>query len=132
MISAHLFFSHTLQDTQKKELKDTYGVTAFTALPEDLQHLWSNVPAQLPSVANYASPLIDYLSDNSRDTDIVFVQGDFGLTYYVVSWCIQNGRVPVYASTQRRAEEVVQKDGTVELRHMFRHVRFREYEGWSE
>jgi len=67
------------------------------------------------------------LQNRGEKENFCLIQGDFGATFYLVSWCFKNGFVPIYLTTKRVAKEVVRSDGTVELLKVFRHGRFRRY-----
>ena len=123
-----IIFSHSLTIRQKEEiaLLDAEKIL----LSPELQKLWSQVPtvANTPKLNEYITPLLVFLKESSSIGDTIFVQGEFGMTNLVVQWCFANGRVPIYATTERKAVEVHNEDGSVELKHKFVHAGFREYE----
>ena len=121
-----LLFSHKLTPTQELDAKESFGVTNFVALPKELQNLWSNIPPTLESLSDYLTPLKEYISNQSKDRDIVLIQGDFGGCYEMVNYVKSLGLTAVHSTTKR---DVVEKtvDGKVEKFSRFEHVIFRLY-----
>lgn len=120
-----LLFSHTLTPAQEHDARYNLEVTRVLCLPEELQHKWSQVPADI-DLRTYARPFIDWLHAHTDANDLVLVQGEFGLTVAMVSWCISHDRRAIYATTTRQAQEVANGD-TVEMTHVFTHAGFRSY-----
>ncbi len=121
-----LLFSHTLTPTQERDAKESLGVTNFIALPSDLQTLWSNIPPQLRTLDDYLIPLKEYISNESKEGDVVLIQGDFGGCYEMVNYVKSLGLKAVHSTTTR---DVVEKtvNGKVEKFSRFEHVIFRLY-----
>jgi len=119
-----LLFSHNLTDEQKSDARASFGVEQFVVLPDDLQTLWSNIPADLEDLNEYLQPIQKFLTDNIQKGDIALVQGDFGATCSIASFVKSIGGVAVYATTKR---DVVEKeiDGKIVKTSVFEHVRFR-------
>jgi len=42
-----LLFSHDITPTQREDARNTFGIVEFVELPNKLQFLWSNIPADL-------------------------------------------------------------------------------------
>jgi len=122
-----LLFSHTLTDVQMQDAMATFGVEVSLALPENLQTLWSNVPAELEALGEYLQQFNDYLKKELNQGDVVLVQGDFGATCAMVSTVRLLGGVAVYATTKRNVVERLVDDKMVKT-SIFEHVRFRVYE----
>jgi len=121
-----LLFSHKLTAEQINDGKSSFGVEEFIALDDDLQTIWSNVPADLESVVEYLQSIRDFLIKNMEEDDVVLVQGDFGATCAIASFVKSLGGVAVYATTKRN---VVEKeiDGKIVKTSIFEHVRFRKF-----
>jgi hypothetical protein len=81
----------------------------------------------LPSLQGYLEPIRKWFESVATPGDHVLIQGDFGATCLMVAFAAGIGCVPVYSTTLREAAEELQPDGSVQLRHRFRHVRFRKY-----
>jgi len=127
-----LLISHTLTPEQIREVQTVWGVSDFCPLPPDLQACWSQVPPDGPFPVAHVQPIVEWLEQETREGDLVFVQGEAGAVVWVVQWCWWHGRVPVYATTVRQVEEHCLPDGSVETRRVFRHVTFRLYPRWEE
>ncbi|WAM31609.1 CRISPR-associated protein Csx20 [Caldicellulosiruptor naganoensis] len=123
-----LIFNHTLTEEQEKEAREVLGVEEIISLPQDLQNFWSNIPPDVDLNEEMFKPIVSFLSRNkSQNLNYCLIQGDFGATVYLVSWCFKNGFIPIYATTKRTAQEVIKPDGSVELIKIFKHERFRRY-----
>ena len=121
-----LLFSHKLTTLQEADARNSLGIEEFVYLNEKLQKIWSNVPPSLEDLREYLEPIKEYLRENIKANDIVLVQGDFGVTCYMVRVVKELGGVAVYATTKRDVEEIRVGD-KVEKKSIFKHVMFREY-----
>ena len=121
-----LLFSHKLTPEQISDSKSSFGVEEFLTIDDDLQNIWSNVPADLEDIVEYLQPVRDFLIENMEEDDIVLVQGDFGATCAMASFVKSLSGVAVYATTKR---DVVEKeiDGKIIKTSVFEHVRFRKF-----
>ena len=69
----------------------------------------------------------NYIIENFYIEDVLVIQGNWGYTYNLVKWAIENDYLPVYSYTERNVEEI--KDGeTVKKISYFKHVKFIKYE----
>lgn len=118
-----LLFSHTLNETQKIDAKNSLGITEFVALPSNLQEKFSNVPPEISSLDEVAKPFYEFLQKSAKKGDYVLIQGDFGLTFLLVNFCLKNGLIPNYATTKR---DVLMDENGVK-KTVFHHERFRKY-----
>lgn len=114
--------SHKLVEEQIVDAKSKFDTQEFVYLPDELQSLWSNVPADLISLDDYSKPFYKFLQEHTKQNDVVMIQGDFGLSYSLINYSKSLGLIPIYATTKRSSTE---KDG-VKI-SVFKHVRFREY-----
>ncbi len=121
-----LLFSHKLDEIQKTDAKNSYNISEFVSLPQDLQSLWSAVPTEVENLSEYLQPLKDFISQNFKKEDLALIQGDFGVTYMMVNFCKNLGLICVYAKTKREVEEVV-VDGSTIKKSIFKHKGYREY-----
>lgn len=124
MASAYVLLSHILTDIQCFQLQKI-GIENINLPDKDLQIKWANVPAEGHSIKEYSKPFILFL-ETARSGDYVIVQGDFGLTFIIVKYCLERGLIPMYATTIRRHVEHAELDG-VHIKKVFSHVRFRKY-----
>ena len=122
---ALLLFSHQLTENQEKELNEEFKVKEIVSLPSEMQEMWSNVSIE----ENYEENLEKikkYIQKNFNKNDVMVVQGNWGYTYNIVKWSIENEFVAVYSYTERNVEEI--KDGeNVKKISYFKHVKFIEY-----
>lgn len=122
---ALLLFSHQLTENQQKELNEVFEVTEIISLPKRLQEMWSNVSIK----ENYKENLEEikrYIKNNFNENDVMLIQGNWGYTYNLVKWSIENGMIPVYSYTERNVEEI--KDGeNVKKISYFKHIKFVKY-----
>ncbi|MSN96892.1 hypothetical protein F1B92_06895 [Campylobacter sp. FMV-PI01] len=120
-----LFFSHKLTDEQIIDAKNSLKISEFVNLPSDLQANFSQVPAEFGEneLLNYAKSFFEYLDKNAKSEDFALIQGDFGLTFLLVKFCLENDITPLYATTKR--DVVINENGL--KTSIFKHVKFRKY-----
>lgn len=129
MKNLFLLFSHSLTEEQKQDARESLGVTDFVKLPEDLQKIFSDVPPDLATLSEYLQPLLKWIdAEANSPKDYILIQGDFGVTYYLVDYCKSMGLAkPVYATTKRDSIDEEQADGSIITKRIFKHVQFRAY-----
>jgi hypothetical protein len=123
-----LLLNHTLTDAQKSDAV-SLGFGDFRQAPDDIKDLWSNIPPAGELPTDTLLIIIKWLQAEGCAGDYVLVQGDFGATYYIVSWCINNGFIPIYATTNRIAKEQLLLDGSKKVMHTIKNINFRRYRG---
>ena len=122
-----LLFNHRFTDVQRSDARKSLGVDRVVDLPHDLQATWSNLPPDEPELDPTLGPIRCWLVSAAEPGDFVLIQGDFGACYLMVRFCLEQGLVPIYSTTERHAQEEVQPDGSIRLVHTFRHRIFRRY-----
>ena len=125
-----LLWSHRLLPEQAKDLHDNWNIKSIFELDLEKKTLWSQVPTTPINIETYAKPIIQWLESITTANDIIVVQGEYGLSYYVVNWCFQHQLKPVYALTERRSVETVH-EGTVQKTSVFAHAGFRLYQAYK-
>ena len=123
-----VLFNHTLTSTQIEDARESLGVTAIIYPPEDIRRLWKKIPPETVSVRTYLTPVKAWLSSTSCRGNFVLIQGEFGATWMMVDFAFKSGLVPIYSTTSRKVFENPCKNGGIEIRHIFEHVRYRLYE----
>ncbi|MGM0502285.1 MAG: CRISPR-associated protein Csx20 [Bacillota bacterium] len=123
-----LLFSHQLTAEQKRDAEENLGVDNIIYLPEELQQIWSNIPAEKEEITELLLPLQEWLEEKATTDDYVLVQGDFGATFIMVQWSLAHDLIPVYATTTREVVEEVTEDDEVNLKKKFKHQLFRKYQ----
>ena len=76
-----LLFSHTITQTQVNDAQSSFGIEEFVTLPDELQTLWSSIPAEAESLHECLTALKSYIKKEVQREDIVLIQGDFGVVY---------------------------------------------------
>lgn len=122
-----LLFNHTLTPGQQECARRELGVDAIIEAPPKLRHSWANIPPDIANLYPWLQPVRDWLTVHALPDDYVLIQGDFGACYLLVRFALEYGLVPVYATTERHAQEEHLEDGRVLIEHTFSHVRFRRY-----
>lgn len=122
-----LLFSHDLTELQRSDATESLGISKIRHLPADLQECWSQVPPELPDVAEHAQPIWNWLRKEASPKDYVLIQGDFGMSYATVQLAFSLGITPIYATTRRESVEENLPDGSVRKTNRFAHVQFRAY-----
>lgn len=120
-----LLFSHSLTPEQEYEAENNLSAKEFLPLPYDLQSLWSQVPPE-GEINDTVRLFIEWINNHGTKGDIALIQGEFGMTFAIADWCLRHGITPVYSTTRREYEQT-EEDGRIVNRHVFKHVRFREY-----
>ncbi len=120
-------FNHTVTDNQETDARQSLQAGEIIQPPDSLRRLWAEVPPEAESLSEYLVPLKTWLESRSCPGDYVLIQGEFGATYLLVRYAMSCGLIPVYSTTRREAEEKLLKDGTVQVHHRFRHIRYRLY-----
>lgn len=119
----YVLMSHTITEQQMNDAQSTLDVEKIVTLPTDI---WSQIPAETESVESSLLPLKAQLATYAKKGDVLLVQGDYGATFNMVQFAKEIGLVPVYATSERKAYEVVEGEKITTVRE-FRHVRFRKY-----
>lgn len=132
MKTAVLLMSHTLTPEQQTELMTHWRAPRIVVPPPELLERWSSVPPDGPYPHRWIEPLILWLENETRQGDLVVVQGEPGSVFCVVHWCFAHGRVPLYATTAREVHEEQLPDGSVVTQRVFRHRNFRAYPAPTE
>jgi len=126
MAKLFLFFSHKLTEEQTKDAKETLAISEIVSLPNEIQTLWSNIPADIADITEFLKPMKEFLVSGAKKGDFVLVQGDCGAVVEMVTFAKENYLIPIYATTTRDVTDSI-KDGVVKKISHFRHERFRNY-----
>jgi len=121
-----LLFSHQLTENQAKELMEDFEVKKILNLPTELQEMWSNVSIKENYMENLEK-IKKYIENNFSKDDVILVQGNWGYTYNLVKWSIDNDLIPVYSYTERNVEEIKDEENVKKISY-FKHIKFIEYE----
>lgn len=127
MSELYLLFNHTLTLDQEKAACHDLGVAKIVEPPDGIRNIWQQLPPNAQHLYPLLEPVRAWLRDVAEPGSFLLVQGDFGATYLMVCFALEQGLIPVYATTRRRAIEEHLTDGTVKTVHVFHHVRYRKY-----
>ncbi|NWH06438.1 CRISPR-associated protein Csx20 [Desulfobacter latus] len=123
-----LMFNHSLSEDQETDARNIWGAQLqFVGLPTQLKALWAQIPADQTRIFDTLAPFRTWLEKASCPNDLVLIQGDFGATWIMVHYALNNNLLPVYSVTARQAREETAPDGTVKTTHVFKHRMFRLY-----
>lgn len=122
-----LLFNHTLIPEQNDELSNEWEVEEFLVTPTRIHDGWGNIDIE-KNYNDVLNNVLDWLSNETEKEDLIFVQGQYGITYQVVSWALENNRIPIYAFTGRNvSSEIICPDSSVTQTSNFKHRYFAEY-----
>ncbi len=127
MKKMYLLFSHKLTADQVLDAQEKMNVSDFISLPENLQKLWSQIPPENKLDSEIIKKITQYLTSEVSNGDFVLIQGEFGMTFYFVDWCLRNNKIPIYSTSKRLSFEVTTDDGSVKKTNIFKHIQFRRY-----
>lgn len=86
---------------------------------------------QVPAIADevYISKQADDIVKDIRSMQpsVVMCQGEFTLSYMIITKLLESGIKVIAACSERKTDEVIFADGHVEKRVVFQFIRFREY-----
>ena len=71
--------------------------------------------------------ITDFIYKNLSKGDYIWIQTEYGITFYIVDFALNNGFIPIYSTTERIYTEKKLSDNEIERNYIFRHVRFRKY-----
>jgi hypothetical protein len=122
-----LLFSHKLTEMQIKEAEDKWQIKKFVYLPQDLQKIWSGIDPAGELDINRLNKICEWLTHVSDKGDYLLVQGDFGAVFYIVEYSFRSGRIPIYSTTHREADEIKIDGNRIKKTNLFEHIVFRKY-----
>ena len=120
--------SHELLPKQIVEINEFLEIEKIVNLPTSLKRIWENISPYSLLPLEEINKILNWLTETSNELDYVLIQGDFGATYYIVDFCFKNNKIPIYATSRRKAIEQNRTNGMVEFKRTFEHVNFRVYE----
>lgn len=126
MSKVFILTNHGIAEEQIKDLKDNWKISEIVEQPANLKEIWGTIPPDAENVNEYVQPSIDWLEANFVANDFVWVQGEWGATATILTWCSKKNATAIYSTTSRSATETKTKSGTL-MTHVFKHVRFRKF-----
>lgn len=123
MKTLFVLLSHPVTLSQFEDAKKSLGVDV-------IQHLkytvWSAFPANEANIEPHLAIIKEKLQQVVKKDDILWVQGDFGAVFSMVSFVKSLGVEAVYATTERKSRDIIQDNVIMTIKE-FKHVRFRYY-----
>ena len=123
MAKMFVLLSHCLTEAQYKDATNVLKVHSFVTLESTV---WSNIPVDAENVSCFLEELQQCILKSAEENDFLLVQGDYGATVVMVNFAFKHKLIPVYATTQRRVNEIIVGNKVKSIR-TFEHVRFRNY-----
>lgn len=118
--------NHSVTAEQREDALLSLHAGEIIELPSALKLLWGEVPPDVDSVETCVRPFLEWLEKECSCDDVVWVQGEWGVTVSVLDWCRSRNIRCVYATTGRVATETA-VGSEIKMTHVFKHVRFRDY-----
>ena len=122
-----IILNHTPSEAQLKDLKNSFAITEILGLPEDIKDYLKNVPPDKDLSIDILESITDFIYKNLSKGDYIWIQTEYGITFYIVDFALNNGFIPIYSTTERIYTEKKLSDNEIERNYIFRHVRFRKY-----
>lgn len=126
-----VLMNHTMNNDQILQAQTELGVEYFVLPPENVIERWSDADPYADLAHLGIDIITEWLTQETSLGDYVLVQGDYGLTFAVVDWCLRSGLIPVHATTKRCVVESMEGETKV-VKREFRHVKFRKYERFQK
>ena len=121
-----ILLNHDISRHQEQDAKKL-GVKNFISLPSELHKIWENISPDAERLDPLLTAIKQWLAKNASPDDFVLIQGDFGACWLMVNFAFQLKLTPVYSTTERKADEIRQEDGSIQTVRQFKHVMFRKY-----
>lgn len=120
-----LVFSHEISEEQKIDAQNEFEINEFECLDKKHQEKWSNVDPE-KDIEDVVNSIFEYIQKKYTTNDIILVQGEFGVTYSLVTKLKRENYTCVYATTKRISEEKI-INGQLTKTSKFKHIQFRKY-----
>lgn len=109
MADLRLIFSHELTEGHKKNAYNNLKCDHIIPLLSPLQKIWSNI---LPDkgISDVIKEFKEYTKVSASKGNYILIQGDPGMVFSLVHWCLKRGMIPIYSTTKRITEETYKRD----------------------
>ena len=125
-----VLMNHDLTQRQLSEVNTVFGLVQLVVPPDEIRTFWENISPEGELEKIDLNRVVEFLQKAACTGDFVLVQGEFGAVFYIVDYCFKKGLIPVYSTSKRNYNENKHINGSIERRHIFRHVCFRKYIRW--
>jgi hypothetical protein len=123
-----ILLNHEPDEYQIHDIENKLNIKQIVFPDETIKKIWSSIPSNSEKISIYLEPVKKWILSNSAIKDLVWIQGESGALFNIVSFCLNNKRVPVYSVTERHLEKEEKKNKSTKTTRIFKHVRFRRYE----
>ncbi len=123
--------NHIPTESQLEQLRKEFDIAEFLYLPEEIKNFISNVPPEKDIPDKILSKITEFIEKNLSKGDYVWIQTEYGITFYVVDFALKKGFIPIYSTTKRVYTEKRLDKNEIERKYLFKHVRFRKYKKFS-
>lgn len=129
MKTTFCLLNHKLTPNQIAELEKRFDAAQIVYPPANVSAFWAQIPPASVLRKNELLEIVTWLNE-AKEGDTVLIQGEFGVTFALVDYALLKKLIPIYAVTQRVAQE--QQNGeSVHRQYIFEHVCFRQYSYYS-
>lgn len=131
MARTFCLLNHQLTPNQIAELEGDFQSTEIIYPSQSLSVQWSQIKPEEPR-EKVINEVILWLQEHHAELgDFFIIQGEFGCTFTLVDYALQQEMVPLYATTVRIAKE--SRDGEqINREYIFQHSGFKRYQYWEK
>lgn len=122
-----IIMTHNLLDVQINELQQRMNVNEIIYLPEKLKKDFMQISNSNTKNIKLINEIKSFININKTKGDYVLVQGEYGITNYIVNWCFKNELIPIYDAKERAYNEEDLENGSVPNKNIFNYIKFEKY-----
>jgi hypothetical protein len=122
----YILLNHVPTEEQLQDLRQK-GFIEIVEPTDQIKKIWSNIDPYLNEMSRnkLASIIVDEIL--GKQVNAVWVQGENGMIFSIVSKLLSYGIDCYYSTTKRETNEVQMPDGSVQKTSIFKHVQFLKY-----
>jgi hypothetical protein len=122
----YILLNHVPTNEQLQDLKQK-NFTEIIEPTDQIKKIWSNIDPYLNEMGRnkLASIIVDEILE--KQINAVWIQGENGMVFSIVSKLLLYGIDCYYATSKREVNEIQMPDGSVQKTSIFRHVQFLKY-----
>jgi len=122
-----VLLSHDLTPDQVEASSVELGCTGIKIPPDEIREAWSSVPPEADDITTFGMIFISWLLVAAKQGDYLLLSGDYGITFMVAQWALENGLIPVYSTGERDYTCRDEGEKGIVNVHRFKHVKFRRF-----